>query len=133
VNRRAWLGLWVGALSGGCLAPTRPPKTRIAWVRLENERDDARAIGLTVVRNGETAFSERYRLGAGPEGATVRVDSPVEGPGRYSVYVDVGDRTAHLHPSEFADAGVANACVGVRYTLHERGTTGFTFESAREC
>jgi hypothetical protein len=102
-------------------------------VRLENERDEARAIGLTVVRSGETVFSGRYRLGTGPEGTTVRVDGPVDGPGRYSVYVDVGDRTVHLPPSEFADAGVAGSCVGVRYTLHERGTTGFTFERVREC
>lgn len=58
---------------------------------------------------------------------------PVDEPGRYSLYVDVGDQVAQLHPSEFADLDLRERCVGIRYTLHERGTSGFEFEPLPDC
>jgi hypothetical protein len=133
MNRRAWLSLCVGALSGGCLGLTGPSKKHIAWIRFKNDRDEGCDIEVFIERNGNEVFRENYKLGTGPEQATLQVDDPVAEPGRYSLYVDLGDQMVDLHPSEFADADIPTPCVGIEYTLHKQGTTGFEFESGREC
>lgn len=133
MNRRTWLGLCVCALSSGCLGRTGPPKKNIAWVRLENDRDEAHDIEVFIERSGEEVFSENYQLGTSPEQSTIRVNNPVEEPGRYSLYVDIGDQLVRLHPSEFADADIGERCIGIHYTLHEQGTSGFEFEPSQEC
>lgn len=133
MKRRTWLSLCVSAVSGGCLGLTGPPKKQIAWLHLENNRDDTRAIEVFIERNDEEVFRENYQLGTSPEQATIRVDNPVEEPGRYSLYVDIGDQLVDLHPSEFADADISEPCIGIQYTLHEQGTTGFEFEPVQEC
>ncbi|WP_251343792.1 hypothetical protein [Haloplanus halophilus] len=133
MNRRTWLGLCAGTLSSGCLGLTGPPKKQIAWIRLDNDRNEALAIEVFIVRNGKEVFRENYQLGTSPDRASVRVDDPVDEPGRYSLYFDIEDQVAHLHPSEVAAADVREPCIGVRYTLHEQETSGFEFEPAEEC
>lgn len=109
------------------------PKKQIAWIRLENNRDEAHNIGVFIEKQGEEVFREHYRLGTSPEQATIKVGDPVEEPGRYSLYFDVGDQLVHLHPSEFADADLSEPCVGIQYTLHDQGSTGYDFESIQDC
>lgn len=133
MNRRTLLTLCVGAFVGGCLGRTGPPKKQISWMRLENNRDEAYDVEITIVRNDKTVFRENYQLGTDPEQATIRVDDPVTEPGRYSLYVDIDDQSVHLRASEFADADLCEPCVGIRYTLHEQGTSGFEFEPVRGC
>jgi hypothetical protein len=133
MNRRIWLGLCVSALSAGCLGTTAPRKKKIAWIRLQNNHDDAQTIAVTIGRGGEAVFGETYHLGTSPGQATVRVDSPVEKPGRYSLYFDIGDQSVHLHASEFAEIDITEPCVGVQYTLHRRGTSGFEYEPIERC
>lgn len=133
MNRRTWLGLCVGVLSSGCLGVTAPARKEIAWIRLENDRDEAREVEVFVEQNDEEVFRETYRLGTSPEQATVHVDDPVGEPGRYSLYVDIGDQLVHLHPSEIADVETDEPCIGITYTLHEEGTTGFEFKPVPEC
>lgn len=133
MNRRAWLGLCIGAFSSGCLGLRGPRKKKIAWIRLTNTLDTARDIDVRIERDGTTVFSEHYQLGTSPEHATVRIEDPIDSVGRYSLYVDTGDQVAHLHPSEFSDIGISERCIGIRYTLHDRGTTGFEFEPVQNC
>jgi hypothetical protein len=129
MRRRTVLGICVGLSSSGCLGFTGPPKKTISWLRLVNERDDSYSLDVSIMRNDEEIFSETYQLGPTSEQATVRIDDPVETAGRYSVYIDA----AHLHPSEFAQHDLSEPCVGIVYTLHEDGTTGFDFEPIQEC
>lgn len=133
VKRRIWLGLCLGAFSGGCLGLPGPPKKEIDWIRLKNNRDEERTVEMFIERNDEEVFRETYQLGADPEETTVRVDEPVKEPGRYSLYFDIGEQTVHLHPEEFAEADISERCVGITYTLHEQGTSGFEFEPVQEC
>jgi hypothetical protein len=133
MNRRAWLTLCVGVLSGGCLGLTGPPKKQIGWIRFKNNSDESRGIEVFIQRDGKEVFKENYQLGTSPEQATIQVDNPVTEPGRYSLYVATDDQMVDLHPSEFADADIRAPCIGIEYTLHEQGTTGFEFEPVREC
>jgi hypothetical protein len=133
MNRRTLLGLCAAALSGGCLELLGPPKKRIAWIRLENTRNETHDVEVSIERNDEEVFRENYQLGTSPEQATIRVDDPVDEPGRYSLYFDIGGQLVHLPPSEFADADIREPCLGIQYTLHERGTSGFSFEPIQEC
>ncbi|WP_121820073.1 hypothetical protein [Halostella salina] len=133
MRRRIWLGLCVATLTSGCLGRIGPPKKTIAWLRLRNNRDEPHTLDVAIERNDEEVFGETYRLGTTADQATVRVDDPVETRGRYSVDIDTGTQVAHLHPSEFADLDISEPCVGIEYTLHEAGTTGFQFEPVPEC
>ena len=133
MNRRAWLTLCIGALSGGCLGLTEPSKKQIAWIRLKNNRDKACDIEVFIERDGNEVFRENYKLGTNPEQATIQVDNPVTESGRYSLYIDLDDQMVDLHPSEFADADIRTPCIGIEYMLHKQGTTGFEFEPVREC
>jgi hypothetical protein len=133
MNRRAWISLCVGALSAGCLGFTRPSKKQIAWIRLQNNSDTVQDLEVFIERNDKEIFRESYQLGTSPEQETIRVNNPVEKPGRYSLYVDIGDQLVDLQPSEMADANINSQCIGIQYTLHEQGTTGFEFEPAQNC
>jgi hypothetical protein len=132
MDRRTWLSLCVGVLSGGCLG-RGPPKKQIAWIRLKNNRDEARTIEVFIERNDEEVFRENYRLDSNPTQATIRVDDPVEKPGRYSLYVDTGNQLLDIQPEEFADVDIRVSCIGIQCTLHEQGTTGFEFEPVQAC
>jgi hypothetical protein len=132
MNRRTWISACVGVLSVGCLGFKRPSKKQIAWIRLQNNRDTVQNIELFIERNDTEVFRESYQLGTSPEQETIRVNDPVEEPGRYSLYLDIGDQLVDLHPAEMADA-TTGPCIGIRYTLHEQGPTGFEFEPAQEC
>jgi hypothetical protein len=78
MNRRGFLILCVGALSGGCLGLSGPPKKEIAWIRIKNNRGKARDIEVFIKRSDEEVFRETYQLGTTPEHATIRVENPVE-------------------------------------------------------
>lgn len=133
VKRRAWLALCAGALASGCLGVTGPPRKTIAWLRLENERSEARDVEVVVDRGDEEVFREHYRLGTGSASATVRVSDPVDEPGRYSMHVDLGEQVVHLSPTEVAEAVGSDPCVGVQFTIHEEETSGFEVEPVPEC
>jgi hypothetical protein len=133
MNRRTWISLCVGALSAGCLGFTGPSKKQIAWISLRNNRDNVQDLEVFIERNDKEVFRESYQLGTSTEQETIRVNNPVEEPGRYSLYVDLGDQLVDLHPSEIANANINGSCIGIQYTLHEQGTTGFEFEPAQDC
>jgi hypothetical protein len=80
-----------------------------------------------------SSYIENYQFGTSPTQEMIRVDNPVDEPGRYSVYFDIDDQLVHLHPSEFADAGIDETCVGGQYTLNEQGSTNFESHLVEEC
>ncbi|MFC6989581.1 hypothetical protein ACFQJD_14295 [Haloplanus sp. GCM10025708] len=129
MKRRALLSLVAGVPVGGCLG--RQPLPRIAWIRLVNDRDEAYDVGVFVDADGEQVFSEQYHLGTTPDSATVLVESPVEGTGRYVVRADVDGQIVSVDATRAVD-GDEN-CVGVRFSLHRRGTLGHRTESMQEC
>jgi hypothetical protein len=129
MRRRTLLGVCIGLSSSGCLGFTGPPEKTIPWLRLVNERDESYSLDVSITRDDEAVFSETYQLGPPSEQGSVQIDDPVENAGRYSVYIDA----AHLHPSEFAQHDLSEPFVGIEYTLHEDGTTGFDFEPIQEC
>jgi len=133
MDRRRYLVLCIGAALSGCLGSTGTSIKGITWLRLKNNRHNARNIEVFIERDDEEVFREIYHLGTTSEQASIRVDDPVEGPGRFSIYVDVGDQLAHLSPSEFTDTNLSDTCVGVRFTLHKNGTVGFDYEPIQEC
>jgi|GEM_PF-2536511 len=133
MNRRAVLALCGSGLFSGCIGTPGPPRKAIPWIHLENNRADPRDVELVLERNGSEVFQEQYRLATTSGRSTVRETELPDERGRYSLYVDIGDQIVHLHPSEFADAEISEPCVGIRFTLHERGTTGFEFEPTDEC
>jgi len=133
MKRRTVLALCGSGLFSGCLGGTGPPRKTIPWIRLENNRSDPRDVELILERNDLEVFREQYRLGTTSGRSTVRETELPDDRGRYSLYVDTGDRVVHLHPSEFADAEISEPCVGIRCTLQDHGTTGFEFEPMDEC
>jgi len=130
MKRRALLALCASVPLGGCLALDDPPRKRIAWIRLVNERTEPFDITVLVERDGEEVSAESYRLGTG-DGATVRSDAPVDGPGRYTVRFRADDQWIHVDPSEYA--GVAAPCIGVCFELHEQGTLGYEVTPGQDC
>jgi len=133
MDRRTWLSLCAGVFSTGCLGFMGPPKKNIGWIRFENNRDEAHTVDVSIEGDNKEVFNETYQLGTTPDQATLKVDNPVEEPGRYSLYFDIGTEEVHLHPSEFAEANISERCLGIRYTLHEQGTSGFKFEPTKQC
>ena len=133
MNRRTWISLSAAILASGCLGLAGPPKKKIAWIRLENDRSEARDVELSIERKDEVVFREEFQLGTTPETAVARVERPVEEQGRYTLHFDLGEDLVHLPPSEFADAEITERCLGIQFTLHERGTSGFEFEPIQEC
>ena len=131
MKRRTCLGLCGGVLSSGCLGQTDQPTTKIAWIHLENNRDEARHVTVVIERNDEEVFRETSQLGTSGEHSTHRIDAPVNGAGHYTIYFDIDDQVVHLHPSEYAD--VTEPCLGIRYVFPERETTEFELESVDEC
>lgn len=131
MKRRTYLGLGAVALSSGCLGLTGRPTTNIAWIQLENNSDEARDLTVFIQRNEEEVFRETYQLGITAEQATLRVDDPVNETGHYTVYFDIDNQVVQLSPSEYTD--VAEPCIGIQYTFHQRGTTGFDLEPVQEC
>ena len=132
MKRRALLALPASALLGGCLGLDigDAPRTRIAWIRLVNERPEPFDVTVVVERDGEQVSSETYRLGTGAEG-TVRSDDPVDMSGRYTVRFRADGQWVHVEPSAYAD--VAAPCVGVRFELHRQGTMGYEVTPGRDC
>lgn len=133
MKRRALLSLPASVLLGGCLGLgiDDAPRTRVAWIRLVNERAEPSDVTVVVERDGEEVSSETYRLGTGPERATVRSDDPTDRPGRYTVRFRADDQWVHVGPSEYAD--VTAACIGVRFELHRRGTMGYEVTPGQNC
>ena len=131
MKRRTCLGLCAGVLSSGCLGQTDQPTTNIDWIHLKNNRDQARDVTVFIERNDREVFRETYQLGTSGEQSTHRIDNPVNGAGHYTVYFDIDDQVVQLSPSEYTD--VSEPCIGIQYTFHQRGTTGFDLEPMQEC
>jgi hypothetical protein len=131
MKRRTCLCLCAGVLSSGCLGQTDQPTTKIAWILLVNNRDEARDVTVFIERNDEEVFRETHELGTSVEQSTRRIDDPVKGAGHYTVNFDIGDQVVHLHPSEYAD--VTEPCLGIQYTFHQQETTGFELKPIDEC
>lgn len=118
--------------SGGCIARQRePPSVRLAWVWLVNDRDREQNVRVTVEDGDEVAFEEEYLLGTGPNDGNVRIESPVEAPGRYVVRMTAGEERVEVDTTDLV-SDEAN-CVGLRFTLLDNGSTDWWHRAMQEC
>jgi hypothetical protein len=130
MRRRALLALGVSSLLAGCLGRNRP-RPRLAWIWLQNDRDDPYDVDVVVTADGESVFSNTYRLGATPETATVTEDRPVEEPGQYVVRATMDGETRAVSIADYVD-GDAN-CVGVRFSLLNNGSVDYWTKAMQQC
>ena len=132
MKRRALLSSSVAVAVGGCLGVGGPPQSRLAWVWLQNDRQRQYEVDVTVEDDGETVFSDAYRLpAAGSETVDIRETSPVEGPGRYVVRATMDGETREVDTTELVD-GDQN-CIGVRFSLLDNGSVDYWTRSMQQC
>jgi hypothetical protein len=131
MKRRGLLALGVGVVTGGCLGIGAEPRRRIGRLHLVNHRPEPHSVEVVVETDGEEAFADEYRLGAGPEPSTVLADVPLEDRRAYVIRFSTGDQWVHVYPEEYGD--VSGNCIGVLFELHRRGTRGYEVGPSTEC
>lgn len=131
MKRRALLSVCGTLAAGGCLGSTQPQVSRLAWIWLQNDRDEAYEVDVIVEDGDETVFSETYEVGAGPDTANVNIDNPVEGSGQYVVRGTMDGETREVDTTEFVDG--AEDCVGVRFSLLNNGSVDYWTKSMQQC
>lgn len=131
MKRRALLSSLAIALSG-CLGGGDPPRSRLAWIWLQNDREERYAVDVTVEDDGQTVYADTVQLPpGGSETTDVRATSPVEGPGRYVVRATMDGETREVDTTDYVDG--EEDCVGVRFTLLDNGSVDYWTKSMQEC
>jgi len=132
MKRRAILLLGATSLLSGCLGIGESrPQPRLAWIWLQNDRDESYEFEVVVEEDGESVFSETYQLGTTLDTANLTVDNPVDEPGHYVVQATMDGETREVDIAEYVD-GDEN-CVGVRFSLLNNGSVDYWTKSIREC
>jgi hypothetical protein len=131
MDRRTLLAVGASVALGGCFGAIGGPTTRIDWIHLVNDRSSPHHVDVIIERDGEELFADDYRLGTETGSETTRIDDPVDGRGRYVVRFRTGGQWIHVEPTEYEDARAD--CVGVRFELHERGTSGYEVQPSESC
>lgn len=132
MKRRALLYLGATSLFGGCLGfGESQPRPRLAWIWIQNDRDEAYDVDVVVEEDGESVFADTYHVGTTAETANINVDRPVDGPGRYVVRATMAGETREVDVAEYVD-GDEN-CVGVRFTLLNGGSVDYWTKAMRRC
>ncbi|MDX1745996.1 MAG: hypothetical protein R3324_08670 [Halobacteriales archaeon] len=131
-RRQALLSLSAALPLAGCLGLGRTqPQPRLAWIWLQNDRQQVYEVGVVVEEDGTSVFSGTYQLGATMETATITVDHPVDGPGDYVVRARLDGQTREVRIAEVVD-GDEN-CVGVRFSLLDDGSVGYWTKAMEQC
>jgi hypothetical protein len=132
MKRRALLLLGATSLFGGCLGDgEKQARARLAWIWLQNDREEAYDVEVVVEANGRSVFSETYRLGTTPDTANITENRPVEEPGHYVVRATMDGETREVDITEYVD-GEEN-CIGVRFSLRNNGSVDYWTKSMKQC
>jgi hypothetical protein len=132
MKRRALLSLGATALFGGCLGlGESQPHPRLAWIWLQNDRDEAYDVDVVVEADGEEVFADSYRVGTTSDTANVTVDNPVDEPGNYVVRATMDDETREVALADYVDDD--ERCVGVRFSLLNNGSVTYWTKSMQQC
>lgn len=116
------------AVSGIGEGQSRP---RLAWIWLQNDRDEAYDVDVVVEEDGESVFSKTYQLGTTPETANINEETPVDEPGQYVVRATMDGETRTVDIAEYVD-GDEN-CIGVRFSLLNNGSVEYWTKSMQQC
>ena len=132
LRRQALLSIGTAVAATGCLGLGEDqPQPRLAWIWLQNDREEAYEVDVVVEEDGESVFSETYQLGATMDTANINVDDPVDGPGHYVVRATMDGETREVEIAQFVD-GDEN-CIGVRFSLLDNGTVDYWTKSMQQC
>lgn len=132
MKRRALLVASATSLFGGCLGIGRSQvQPRLAWIWLQNDRDETYEVDVIVEEDGKSVFSETYQVGTTPDTANINVDNPVNEPGHYVVRATMDGETRDVEIAEYVD-GDEN-CVGVRFSLLNNGSVDYWTKSMQQC
>lgn len=132
MKRRALLLLGVTSLFGGCLEiGENRPQPQLAWIWLQNDREEEYEVDVVVEEDGKSVFSETYQLGATSDTANINVEDPVDEPGHYVVRTMMDGETREVDIAEFVE-GDEN-CVGVRFSLLDNGSVDYWTKSMQQC
>jgi len=131
MRRRAFLSLCTAAAFGGCLGRNQQQESRIAWLWLVNDRDEAYDVDVAIEDAGETVFSRTYTVRTHGEAANVHEEDPVDGPGQYVVRAKMDGSVEEVDTIDHVD-GDEN-CIGVRFSLLNNGMEEQWTRSMQEC
>lgn len=131
MDRRAYLTLGVSVAVGGCLGGLGQPTTRIAWVRLVNDRSEPYQTELVIEHGDDTVYRDEHRLGTGAGGAVIDIDAPVDGRQSYTISFLAEGQWTHVYPEEYGN--LDGECLGVRFTLNQRDNRGVETEAVDGC
>jgi len=132
MDRRAFVSSLPLVVAGGVGCLDRPElRARMAYVWLQNDRDESYDVDVVIEDAGETVFSRTYTLGTGPDTATVTEDRPVEGAGQYVVSATMDGETREVDTRMYVDGD--EDCVGTRFSLLDNGSVDYWVKSVQEC
>lgn len=133
MNRRSVLvAIGIPSLpTAGCLQSIRGPTKQIVWIRLANNRTEPHPVEVVIQRGDEEVFTDDYLLGTGSKSSTIHIDDPVSESGRYVIRFRADSQWINIEPSEYGDAN--GVCLGVQFTLHRQGTTGYQIHPNQTC
>jgi hypothetical protein len=132
MKRRALLLLGVTSLFSGCLGiGENRSQPRLAWIWLQNDREEPYDVDVAVKEDGESVFAETYQVGATLETANITVDDPLEEPGEYVIRATMDGETREVEIADFVD-GDEN-CVGVRFSLRNNGSVDYWTKAMQQC
>lgn len=117
--------------TAGCLQSIRGATKQIVWIRLANDRPEPHPVEVVIERGDEEVFTDDYHLGTESKSSTIRIEDPIGESGRYVIRFRADSQWINIEPSEYGDAN--GACLGVQFTLHRQGTTGYDIHPNQTC
>lgn len=131
MNRRALLVTTAGLTWTGCVGLDQQPRSRLAWIWLQNDRDEQYDVAVVVEDGGEQVFADTYALGTDSDSANINIDRPVEGQGRYVVRATLDGETREVKTTDYVDGD--EDCIGVRFSLLNNGSVDYWTKSMKQC
>jgi len=131
MQRRAFLATATVGVASGCLGE-RPTRSQLAWIWLQNDRDERHEVDVIVEDDGEVVFADEFALPTrSSETTDVRESSPVDGPGQYVVRATLDGEWREVDTTEYVDGD--EDCIGVRFSLLNDGSATTWTKSMQEC
>ncbi len=121
------VGLVVGT---GCLG-SDDQLTKLAWINLQNHREEEYDVEVTVEDDDEIVFSNTYHFGTDDETGKVLEENPVNGEGEYVVQATLDGEEREVDTTDFIDGD--ETCIGVRFNLLNNGSVDYETKSMQEC
>lgn len=116
--------------STGCLGSDEQ-LSRLAWINLQNHREEEYGVKVTVEDDDGIVFSNTYHLGTDDETGKIFEENPVDGEGAYVVHATLDDEEREVDTTDFIDGD--ETCIGVQFNLLNNGSVDYDTKSMQEC